>query len=121
MRSNKGLRERIAMAETLSGEYLAEERKYISFRTQYYRAIRDAYVAGYLKALSSDVPDVPFWRLSKQQAGSLLYAEGVATRDRLLNTKEVIHKLGVSRGTLWRLNREGKFPEKVSVTGRAVR
>ena len=36
--------------------------------------------------------------------------------DRLLRTKEVVNLLGVTRVTLWRMEREGRFPARRQLT-----
>ena len=41
--------------------------------------------------------------------------------DRLLNGREVLGILGVSRATLFRMIRQGRFPKGIQVSDRAVR
>ncbi len=38
--------------------------------------------------------------------------------DRALRLSEVCHRLGMSRTTLWRLMRDGKFPKPIPVSQR---
>lgn len=40
--------------------------------------------------------------------------------DRIMNTPEVVEATGVSRTTLWRLEREGKFPRRRQLIGHRV-
>ena len=43
------------------------------------------------------------------------------TRTRLINEKEVLALIGLSRSTLWRLEQSGQFPSRLQVSTRAVR
>lgn len=43
------------------------------------------------------------------------------SRTRLINEKEVLALIGLSRSTLWRLERAGQFPSRLQVSTRAVR
>jgi len=38
----------------------------------------------------------------------------------ILNAKEVVKKTGLSRTTIWRLERQGEFPLRVSLSARRV-
>jgi prophage regulatory protein len=40
--------------------------------------------------------------------------------NRLLRCKWVCHDLGLSRTTLWRMVRDGRFPAPVKITGYAI-
>jgi predicted DNA-binding transcriptional regulator AlpA len=40
--------------------------------------------------------------------------------DRIMNTPEVVEATGVSRTTLWRLEREGKFPRRRQLIGHRI-
>jgi prophage regulatory protein len=40
--------------------------------------------------------------------------------DRLVRMNEVLYLTGLSRTTIWKMEREGKFPPKVVITGRHV-
>jgi prophage regulatory protein len=39
---------------------------------------------------------------------------------RILRTKEVIRKIGLSRPTIWRMERDGKFPKRRNIGGKSV-
>ena len=43
------------------------------------------------------------------------------SRTRLINEKEVLALIDLSRSTLWRLERAGQFPSRLQVSTRAVR
>ena len=43
------------------------------------------------------------------------------SRTRLINEKQVLALIGLSRSTLWRLERAGQFPSRLQVSTRAVR
>ena len=45
----------------------------------------------------------------------------IMSRTRLINEKEVLALIGLSRSTLWRLERAGQFPSRLQVSTRAVR
>lgn len=47
-------------------------------------------------------------------------AAGTARTDRLLRIQEVIKRTGLSRTTLWRLERKSEFPKRVPLTGNTV-
>lgn len=38
----------------------------------------------------------------------------------ILNAKQVIEKIGLSRTTIWRLERKGKFPKLIALSERRV-
>jgi len=40
---------------------------------------------------------------------------------KLLNLRQVVELVGLSRTTLWRLERAGQFPRRVQVSTKAVR
>ncbi|MDK1019882.1 MAG: AlpA family transcriptional regulator [Actinomycetota bacterium] len=40
--------------------------------------------------------------------------------DKLLRVREVLQTTGLSRSTIWRLERQGRFPQRVQVTGGTV-
>ncbi|PIE46016.1 MAG: DNA-binding protein [Gammaproteobacteria bacterium] len=42
------------------------------------------------------------------------------TTDRILRAKEVISLTGLSRTTIWRLEKQGEFPARVSLGGNRV-
>jgi prophage regulatory protein len=39
---------------------------------------------------------------------------------RILRKKDVLHRLGLSDATIWRAERDGKFPRRVLIGGRSV-
>ena len=43
------------------------------------------------------------------------------TTTRLINEKQVLALIGLSRSTLWRLEQSGQFPSRLQVSTRAVR
>ena len=43
------------------------------------------------------------------------------TATRLINEKQVLALIGLSRSTLWRLEQSGQFPSRLQVSTRAVR
>jgi len=44
----------------------------------------------------------------------------VQTCDRILRKPEVLHITGLSDPTIWRLERDGKFPRRVQLGGNSV-
>jgi prophage regulatory protein len=122
MKPEKKMWEKLRKAEELAKGYLSNERDYIALESQYHRAIRDAYVAGYRKAMETEDDTVPFWQGPRERVDSeKLHKQASRFNNRLLTIKEVASKLGISRGTVWRMTRDGTFPPKVSITGRSVR
>lgn len=53
----------------------------------------------------------------RQQAAPLAKQDGP---DRLLRVGEVMERTGLSRATLWRLERSGDFPGRVRLTGSTI-
>ena len=42
------------------------------------------------------------------------------SKNRILRKPEVVHLVGLSYVSIWRLEREGKFPKRLQLGGRAV-
>jgi prophage regulatory protein len=107
--------------ESLAREYLASEREYLSLQTQYERAIRDAFLAGYRSAVEAEV--IASKAKHKNRLEQLEIRNAVTTKqatNRILRIKEVMQRLGVSRGTVYQLERGKSFPRKIRITPHAV-
>jgi predicted DNA-binding transcriptional regulator AlpA len=48
------------------------------------------------------------------------WREFTGTSDRVLRIKEVMSRTGLGRTTIWRLEREGRFPARVRISHNAV-
>ena len=61
------------------------------------------------------LPDLRFRCVVGKSAGAIM------TATRLINEKQVLALIGLSRSTLWRLEQSGQFPSRLQVSTRAVR